>query len=510
MAIGNAEKRYKELENVRDTFLRRAQDCSKITIPSLIPENTDQLQSFPTPFQSVGARGVNNLASKLMLTLFPSNYPFVRLRVDNLILEQAQDDKFRTEIEEGLSKIEQLIMGDMASGTDRVVIFEGIKHLVVGGNCLFYVPVSGNMRCFPLNKYVMKRDPSGNVLEVIVKESVSTSALPADLAKVIKAEKGEGKDFKAVDLFTYLKRDGDIYKIFQECKGLKIPGSDGVYPIDSCPWIPVRFIRVDGEDYGRGYVEEYLGDLLSLEALSQAIVEGTAAASKVIFLINPNGMTSDKDLAETPNCGFAAGLETDVSVVQVQKHADFRVAQETIARLTQQLSYAFLMNMAVQRQAERVTAEEIRLMAEDLETALGGVYSLLAEELQLPYAAAKLMKLQRQGKMDKLPKDVVKPAIVTGIDALGRSSDKAKLLEFLQSAAAVFGPEAVAQYINPLDGLGRLAASLGLNKKGLVKTEEEIQAQMQQAQMQQMMAQLGPESIKQVGGMIQKGMDGGM
>ena len=57
--------------------------------------------------------------------------------------------------------------------------------------------------------------------------------------------------------------------------------TDGVYPIDKCPYIPLRFSKSE-EDYGRGYVEEY-DDLQSLETLTQAIVEGSSAAAKVLF-----------------------------------------------------------------------------------------------------------------------------------------------------------------------------------------------------------------------------------
>ena len=32
--------------------------------------------------------------------------------------------------------------------------------------------------------------------------------------------------------------------------------------------MPLRMIRVDGENYGRSYAEEYLGDLKSLEGIN--------------------------------------------------------------------------------------------------------------------------------------------------------------------------------------------------------------------------------------------------
>ena len=45
------------------------------------------------------------------------------------------------------------------------------------------------------------------------------------------------------------------------------------------------------EDYGRGRVEEFLGDLRSLESLSQALIEGSVVAAKVVFLVNPAATT---------------------------------------------------------------------------------------------------------------------------------------------------------------------------------------------------------------------------
>src|SRR5690554_6075142 len=87
-----------------------------------------------------------------------------------------------------------------------------------------------------------------------------------------------------VELFTWIKRDGtDKFKVHQEVNKTKVPGSEGSYKASECPWIPLRLVRIDGEDYGRSYVEEYFGDLRSLEGLSQAIVEGSAAAAKVLL-----------------------------------------------------------------------------------------------------------------------------------------------------------------------------------------------------------------------------------
>ena len=50
-------------------------------------------------------------------------------------------------------------------------------------------------------------------------------------------------------------------------------------------------VRVDTEDYGRSYVEEFLGDLKSLEGLSQSLLESSAASAIVVFMVRPNAVT---------------------------------------------------------------------------------------------------------------------------------------------------------------------------------------------------------------------------
>jgi hypothetical protein len=291
-------------------------------------------------------------------------------------------------------------------------------------------------------------------------------------------------DYDNVDMYTHVYRDGNKWQAYQEIKGTKLPGTEGSYPLDKSPWIPVRFTKIDGEDYGRGYVEEYLGDLLSLEGLTQSIVEGSAAAAKVLFLVNPNGVTDMQELTDADNGAFVEGVTTDVSALQLQKYNDFRVALETVNTINERLSYAFLLNSAIQRKGERVTAEEIRYMANELESALGGIYSILSQEFQLPLVKRLMFQMERQKRLPVLPEGTVEPVIVTGMEALGRGNDLNKLNMFFQAAASIaqLPPE-----INKADALMRTGSSLGIDMKGLVKSPEELQQEQAAAQQQQMM-----------------------
>ena len=504
-----AQALYEKLTTDRHNFLTRARDCSKYTIPTLIPpDGNSSGTKYYTPYQGIGARGVNNLASKLLLALLPPNSPFFRLQIDDFTLEQmTQQEGMRASVEEGLNKIERSVQSEIESGAIRVSGFEAMKHLLVGGNALLYLPDEGGMRVFPLEKYVVRRDPMGNVLDIVVKESIAKAALPKDIREVLPYEgtekvtpQGSAKD---VDLYTHVCLHDGKWKVYQEIKGQVVPKSEGSYPKDKSPWIPVRFTKVDGENYGRSYVEEYLGDVKSLEGLSQSIVEGSAAAAKVLFMVNPNGTTSQQSIAEAANGAIIEGNDQDVTVLQLNKFNDFRVALETSNKIEERLAFAFLLNSSVQRNGERVTAEEIRYMANELESALGGIYSILSQEMQLPMVNRIMFSMERKKKMPVLPKGTVKPVIVTGIEALGRGNDMNKLQAFFQAASlmANLPPE-----INREDALKRLGTSLGIDMKGLVKSAEQMQAEQEQAQQMAMMQQAMPNLINQGGNLMKQGM----
>jgi len=486
---GQLASMYQACFGERESYLQRARDCAKLTIPTLIKDSGDSYSTtYETPFQSIGARGVNHLSSKLLLTLLPPNSPFFRLTVDDFDIEQLVGPEQRGPVEEGLAKVERSAMQEVETLALRVPVFEAIKHLIVTGNCLLYMPDEGGMRVFHLDRYVVKRDPMGNLLYVITKENLNAKTLTEEAREAIglppPEKTGNETPEKPYELYTYVCDKGSYWHIHQEIGRVPIPDSYGKYPKDKNPFIPLRFSRVDGESYGRGLVEEYLGDLRSLEALTQAIVEGSAAASKVLFLVRPNGTTRINTLAKSPNGAIVQGDVNDVSTLQLQKSQDFRIALDTITQVRDRLSFAFLLNSSVQRNAERVTAEEVRFMAQELESALGGVYSVLSQEFQLPLVNLLLQRLVKAKKMPSFPKDTVKPQIVTGIEALGRGQDLNKLSQFLQYLGPL-GPEAIMQNLNLDDYIDRLGASLGIDTGGLIKTPEQKQMEAQQAQEQQ-------------------------
>jgi len=510
----SAKSRYERLKHDRQQFLDRARQCAELTIPTLIPpEGRSASTRYYTPWQGVGARGVNNLASKLLLSLLPPNAPFFRMSVDDDTKEKlAGDPKLKSGIDEGLGRYERIVQTDIEQSNLRNPTFITLKHLIVGGNTFNTMPQEGGMRVYPLDSFVVVRDCDGNLLEAITEEKVAKETLPDDIQELLaedapQLEKKLTADNKAtkvddIEIYTHYWLDGKRWRSCQEVEGKEVPGSHGSWPKDKPPFMALRWNHVEGEDYGRGYVEEYIGDLVSLEGLSKAIVEAAAASAKVIFLVKPNGVTKAKAITEAESGDAITGDRQDVETLQVEKQADLSVAERAIQSLTERLSYAFLLSSAVQRNGERVTAEEIRYMASELEDALGGVYSVLSQEFQLPLVHRIIDRLTRAKRLPDLPKGVAKPVIVTGLEALGRGHDAQRLGQTLTELRQALG-DAVLQYIHPQEAISRLFTARLIDPVGLVKTPEDMQADQMKAQQAQMaqvqgdaMAKSAPAGIK--------------
>ena len=512
-----AAQRYDDLAQDRDYYLSRGRACARLTIPYLIPTSSepvpDTKETFPVPWNGIGARGVLNLASRMLLGLLPPTQQFFRFSLDEAELNaQGVSPEQKTDFEQSLSQVERQVLREIEASNDRVVFHEALLHLIVGGNCLLHIAPEG-LRCFHLNRYVCQRDPMGNPLEVVICEQLAIETLPEKIQELVRA-KDDDDDVTSgliddivnpvprrdngdtVRIYTYIQwerngqgKDGTV-KWHQEVNNKVIPGSEFSRPEEVSPWLPLTMIRSDGQQYGISYVETAaLADLQTVEALCQAIAEGSLASSKILFLVKPSGVTKAANLANSPNGAFVTGDPNDVMALQVQKSTDLQVAMQGKTQIEARLSQAFM--LADVRDSERTTAEEVRLTALQIENSLGSIYSVLQTTFQVPYVARKLDILQREKKVPMLPKELVKPVMTVGLAAVGRGNDLEQLVRFTTTLGQTMGPEGLATYVKPTELIKRLAYSMGIDTLGLIKSEEELaqeqQAAQQQAQQQMLM-----------------------
>ena len=499
---------YDRLSSERSPYLNRAREASKYTVPALLPpEGRQGGNRLRRGFSNFGARCVNSLASKLLLSILPARQSFFRLAVDDDLLAELGGPEVIADVDKALAGMESKVQQDIEATATRTPVGEGIKHLLVGGNVLLQMLPKGGIKTYPLHSFVCLRDGEGEVLTIVTEDMVSPLMLPESIRVAVQLKMVDrGTQEKSVRLMTGIFRTTTQWQVWQEVEGIRIPDTDGTYPLDQSPWMALRWTPVDGESYGRGIVEDYIGYFQSLEALTAAIVKGAAIAAKVVYLRNPNGVTKARALTGSETGDVIDGMPEDIHALQSEKAQDFRTAREMINDIKEELSFAFALNQAIQRNAERVTAEEIRYMAQELDSLLGGIYSTLSLEFQLPFLRRKMAELEKKGKLPKMPKDALRPVIITGLDALGRGAELDNLRALVKDIVDMGGPQALDTYVNFDNLLKRLSTARGVKSEGLVKTPDEVAAAQAASQQQDMAMKLGPNAINQMGALAKQGM----
>jgi hypothetical protein len=515
--MGSAGKTFKHLEADREPYLNKGKEMASVTLPYICPpdegsvisesRSTHNRQDLPVPRNGLGAQGVKNLASKFVQTLFPTHIPFFRFAVNEAVLDEADelekqvgggpefDDNgmpvqtggsFRSEIQQRLLAMERIVTDRTERFAHRRSLYELLKRLIITGNCLLrFNDDDGSMRVFNLGNYVVERGYSGDVFRIILKEMKMVALLDETTrAKVLEASPElADKEDAEVTLYTYWGKQstGKLWETWQEVTdtGIILPDSYGTMKFEDIPVMAERWIATDGENYGRGLCEEHQSDLLDLESLSIDIKETSKAAARTIPLVNPQGMTDPMELAEADNLEYVEGVADDVTVLSLLENIrDYQAANAMVQEITQRLQQVFLMYQSVQRDAERVTAEEIRYIAGQLEEAHGGVYTVLADELQRPYVNRMIQQAIRDGDLDKelFNEGQIKPEVITGIDALGRgqSVDSLGMLFTMIQAHNAY------QEFNMSELWTRFLVASGIELDGLLKTPQDKADEMQQ------------------------------
>lgn len=481
-----AGRRWRELHGLRSGFIRRCEGFASLTIRKLcLPEGYDQYSSdLQHDWQSVGAQAVNHLSNKLMLALFAPSRPFFRLDPAATVkaaLAQAGADL--SELVETLAGAEAEAVKELDQSASRPKLYETLKHLTVTGNCLLVMQDA--MRVVGIKHYVVKRDVEGRVLEIILRDCVKFDELDAE----VQAEtfvQGYQPDTK-VELLKWVRRQPtgkytmDTY-VGDHKLSSKFSGS---WPEEKLPYRALTWDLADDSDYGTGLVEDYAGDFQALSAMSQATVEAAILASEFRWLVNPSGQTKVEDIVNSRNGQALPGVQGDISLIQSEAGGNLNVLQGVASDYITRIGRGFLLGSQITRNAERVTAEEIRMQAEELETSLGGAYSRLAVDMQTPICRWLLKRIKLTFKDTELV-----PVIVTGLDALSRGGDLDNLKMFLADLAGVSSlPPALQNLLKLRAVANRFAAGRGIKTSDILKTDEELAAEQKAQQDAQLQAE---------------------
>ena len=270
------ESRYTKLSSKRNNFLQRAYEFARMTLPYLLSPISNGDATNQHGFQGIGAQVTNHLSNKIVTNMFPIGMSFFRSRFSDAskkILERAGFDP--EQLSQLLVTSETKVDEYQVRVAARVAYVEAAKNLLVSGNVLLYLPPEGALQAIKLDRYCVRRNMSGKLLELMTMQEIEMSSLSEEMQTAIMHSRGikSPQEDEMVKVYTWVYRQGKQFLVAQSVEGVMVADVQYIDE-DQLPWIPLRWNSTHGEDYGRGLVEDHSGDFNVIEFLSEAIAKG--------------------------------------------------------------------------------------------------------------------------------------------------------------------------------------------------------------------------------------------
>ncbi len=481
---------WSEMEGEKGDIVLRVEQYGLWTIPSITMDVTENhAQETDKGHVVVGARLVNHLSNRIADTMFPHDRPFFTLALTpeaELKLEEEVGEenagKFAEVVRSSTAKIEKLGMRKLQMTQYRPAAVAALKHMIIGGNAILKRMKSGKRVVYGVRDFMARRGLDGELIECLLKDNKLFGNLPKDVRAMMLSVKPDYRDDTEVCLFSHYKLKDDGRWAFKQAADNVSLSGERMYAVVELPILDLTWSLARGEHYGRGLVEDNAIAFHNLDVLTAAMIDLMAAIADLKFLVDPGSVLDVAHLNASARGSYHAGKEGDISVPEIGKRGDISVMMEAISKWERDLSQAFLLNSASTRDAERVTAEEIRLNARELESAYGGLYSRLAAHWQQKESEYAITQVDIGAQLGDLTKwfEVI---VVTGLESLSREGqlDNLRLaIGDMQMLDTV--PEELRATINPLLFASFIFTNRGVKLKDFMYTEAEIQANTQARQ----------------------------
>ena len=488
------------------TYLKDLEDYSKWTVPSLFPKDKQHSTRYGNnpiehDFQSIGALLVNRMAAKLTQTLFPINHTFFKINVSPDKLQEMgiplpNVKVFEEDSRQFFAEYENLACKRLYINNSYAQLQQALALLIVTGNALL-LRKDNRFVVYSLHNYVTLRDAMGELLDLVIKEDVVYEALPQEFKnQLLSANKAPTEEFKTVTVYTRVKRVfndvGNTWEVTQEVENTDM-GVLYTYNDYNNPYIVCTWKLVNGDNYGRGHCEDYRGDLAKLSGLSGFLTDYEIDALKVINLVDTTTLTDFDEVVAADHGGYVQGVQGSITAYESGIYQKIQAVVADIQMVYQRLAIAF-MDSSNMRDAERVTAEEIRNNVYEADMMTGGVFSNLSPTL---HAKTGYLLMQEVDPIFiiAVAAGLFDLELLTGVQAVGRSSDTQKLMEATIEFATI--ATSLQQTQQPFFDYKALANHIFTNRgvplDVLMKTQEQLEqelalAQQQQAQMSAQMA----------------------
>lgn len=460
----------------------RSEEYARWTLPYICPTDNSEGTEQDKADVAIGPRLVNHLANKVVDTMFPHDRPFFTIALTpemrgQLRKELGEDEEagFAEAVRSETVAVEQAAMRKLRLTEYRPRAVEAVKHLIITGNSLIRRMPDGTRVVYGIKDYCMRRTIFGKPIELLLKDSKRFGSLPESIQREVRIGDKSYKDDTPVELYTHFKWDGGRWCMKQGVDSTEMAAIVKYKPVD-VPFLSLVWNLSRGDHYGRGHVEDHTTAFHQVDVLTRASIDMFGIMADIHFFVDPASVLDVSELNKAPRGSYHQGRDGDISTPDIGTRLEVSAIQQYIQSLERELANAFLLNSSGVRDAERVTAEEIRFIALELESAFGGLYSRLALEWQQHEAEYAVSQINFDADLDTKV-STFEVVVTTGLETLSREGQLDNLRRALQDLQMLDTvPEDVRVTINNQKFASFIFTNHAVNFKEFLFTPEELAA----------------------------------
>ena len=468
-------------------------------------------------FDSTAIHSTQRFANRIQSGLFPPYKKWCRLEPGDDIPPER-----RAEVQQALDIYLEKFFTVLRQSNFDLAIGEFLLDLCVGTAVMLVqegddtAPIT--FTSVPQYLVALEEGPNGTVDNVYRKYKIRAEAisrqfpdavLPDSLQRLINDKPQETVELIEATIIDPERKDYCYHVIYEKTKEELL-----MRRMDTTPWVVSRYMKVAGEDFGRGPLVSAIPDIKTLNKTLELLLKNASIACAGVYTAADDGVINPSNIRITPGSIIPVarnGGPQGASLAPLPRSGDFNVSQIVINDLRMSIKKTLLDDTLPPDNMSARSATEIVERMKELAQNMGSAFGRLITETMTPIVAKVLNIMDKKGLIE-LPLKVngleVKIVPISPLAKAQNLEEINEIMQFVQIAGSLgpggiaeMKPDLIATYIG--DKLG-IPSSLRTTPE---EKQQIIQQSMQMAQMQQQQMQGGmpPEGGPPMEGPPQEG-----
>jgi len=469
-------------------------------------------------FDSTAIHSTQRFANRIQSGLFPPYKKWCRLEPGDDIPPER-----RAEVQQALDIYLEKFFTVLRQSNFDLAIGEFLLDLCVGTAVMLVqegddtAPIT--FTSVPQYLVALEEGPNGTVDNVYRKYKIRAEAisrqfpdavLPDSLQRLINDKPQETVELIEATIIDPERKDYCYHVIYEKTKEELL-----MRRMDTTPWVVSRYMKVAGEDFGRGPLVSAIPDIKTLNKTLELLLKNASIACAGVYTAADDGVINPANIRITPGSIIPVarnGGPQGASLAPLPRSGDFNVSQIVINDLRMSIKKTLLDDTLPPDNMSARSATEIVERMKELAQNMGSAFGRLITETMTPIVAKVLNIMDKKGLIE-LPLKIngleVKIVPISPLAKAQNLEEINEIMQFVQIAGSLgpggiaeMKPDLIATYIG--DKLG-IPSSLRTTPE---EKQQIIQQSMQMAQMQQQQMQGGmpPEGGPPMEGPPQEGL----